>query len=322
MEDIALTNTLLDIKTNIYDDCLNLTNNNTKKISSNNNSNNNNNNQNNNYYHNQRHHNINSSNTSLISNPTSQQAANNLSLILLRKNKKTNSHLKFKYNLPVEIIDYDNLNLNHLSNFTTTTTTTTTTSSSATTNSNLNLNSTLNTSTTDINQLDANSTNMNANNKMIPLTNKSPMLKQQQQNTLTTVSETNPKQHAANTSNSNIMGQINSSNSTLNRPNHSNNNSNASLMHTQLLPNQGSEKTSFTPISSEPHFVPPKKLAAKVTSRIVFLKLGQIDTRNERYDAEAYIECSWEDDQIFKILADPNMTKNSKPELNKRNVLF
>jgi hypothetical protein len=50
----------------------------------------------------------------------------------------------------------------------------------------------------------------------------------------------------------------------------------------------------------------------KVTSRIVFLKVGQIDTRNERYDAEAYIECFWEDDQIFKLLADPNMAKNGK----------
>lgn len=50
----------------------------------------------------------------------------------------------------------------------------------------------------------------------------------------------------------------------------------------------------------------------RITSRIVFLKVGQVDTRNERFDAEAYVECSWEDDQIFKILADPNMAKNSK----------
>jgi hypothetical protein len=55
----------------------------------------------------------------------------------------------------------------------------------------------------------------------------------------------------------------------------------------------------------------PVKKPIKVTSRIVFLKVGQIDTRNERYDAEAYIEASWEDEKIYKILADPNMTKNS-----------
>lgn len=49
----------------------------------------------------------------------------------------------------------------------------------------------------------------------------------------------------------------------------------------------------------------------KVTCRIVFLKLGQIDTKNERYDAEAYVEAYWEDDTIFKLLSDPNMAKNS-----------
>lgn len=54
----------------------------------------------------------------------------------------------------------------------------------------------------------------------------------------------------------------------------------------------------------------------KITSRLVFLKVGQIDTRNERFDAEAFIECSWEDDVLFKILADPNMAKNSNFILN------
>jgi hypothetical protein len=48
----------------------------------------------------------------------------------------------------------------------------------------------------------------------------------------------------------------------------------------------------------------------------VFLKVGQIDTRNERYDAEAYIECYWEDDQIFRVLADPNMAKNGNLKYN------
>lgn len=45
----------------------------------------------------------------------------------------------------------------------------------------------------------------------------------------------------------------------------------------------------------------------RVLSRIIFLKMGQIDTRNERYDAEAYIECTWEDDEIFKYLSSPNL---------------
>lgn len=60
----------------------------------------------------------------------------------------------------------------------------------------------------------------------------------------------------------------------------------------------------------------------RVTSRIVFLKVGQIDTRNERYDAEAYIECTWEDDEIFKVLSDPNMVKNSDNNNNKTSDSF
>ena len=52
----------------------------------------------------------------------------------------------------------------------------------------------------------------------------------------------------------------------------------------------------------------------QIRSRIVFLRIGQVDTKNERYDAEAYIECSWEDDKIFKILADPNLATNSNYE--------
>lgn len=50
----------------------------------------------------------------------------------------------------------------------------------------------------------------------------------------------------------------------------------------------------------------------RVFSRIIFLKMGQIDTRNERYDAEAYIECTWEDDEIFKYLSSPNLDKDGK----------
>jgi hypothetical protein len=45
---------------------------------------------------------------------------------------------------------------------------------------------------------------------------------------------------------------------------------------------------------------PPKKRKIIVESRIVFLKIGQIDTRNERYDAEIYLECFWNDDELYE----------------------
>jgi hypothetical protein len=89
---------------------------------------------------------------------------------------------------------------------------------------------------------------------------------------------------------------------------------NANVAHSQV--NKQPEKSEPTgKPEGESEQAPETKVVKKpvrVTSRIVFLKVGQIDTRNERYDAEAYIEASWEDDKIYKILADPNMTKNSK----------
>lgn len=44
----------------------------------------------------------------------------------------------------------------------------------------------------------------------------------------------------------------------------------------------------------------PKKRKIVVESRIVFLKIGQIDTRNERFDAEIYLESFWNDDDLYE----------------------
>lgn len=41
-----------------------------------------------------------------------------------------------------------------------------------------------------------------------------------------------------------------------------------------------------------------------VKTRIIFLKIGEIDSRNEKYNAEVFIESYWEDDQIFKSILD------------------
>ena len=114
---------------------------------------------------------------------------------------------------------------------------------------------------------------------------------QQQQNSIVTVSEINAK-------NQNTYG-VNTSNSNLNKQ------SGSQLQAYQTQSSQPKEEKTPEPMNE---IRTPKPI--KITSRIVFLKLGQVDTRNERYDAEAYIECSWEDDQIFKILSDPNLAKN------------
>lgn len=109
------------------------------------------------------------------------------------------------------------------------------------------------------------------------MTNKPPS------NTIMTVSEVNSKSSTNNSNNQNQSLNQNTSNNNV------------------VDPNSNKEVEESKPV---------KKPPIKVTSRIVFLKVGQIDTRNERYDAEAYIEASWEDEKIYKILADPNMIKN------------
>jgi hypothetical protein len=123
-------------------------------------------------------------------------------------------------------------------------------------------------------------------------------------NSLTTVSEVPP-------------GSSNGSNSQLNR---------GMSLHGGPRPQSGISPARPTSLASSADNVrkdPPSAQTApatdskppvRITSRIVFLKVGQVDTRNERYDAEAYIECFWEDDQIFKILSDPNMAKNGKSQ--------
>lgn len=95
MDDIALTNTLLENKINICDENILLNNNSLSNTLDTNKNNNNKPNKNANVY--QTPH----KNSLLASNFTEQ--------INQRRNKKTNSYLKHKYNLPVEIIDYDNI---------------------------------------------------------------------------------------------------------------------------------------------------------------------------------------------------------------------
>jgi hypothetical protein len=263
MEAIALTNTLIESKINIYDENSNL-------ISSINNQNNSVNNNNS----------LNTNNSITSPNITEK--------ISLRKNnsnntnKKSNHHFhhhsKQKYNLPVEIIDYDNIEDNN------------NTHNSSSVDHFYNNNLPLHASNSDLRKGELNITllsstiktssnnSLNMNNKMQQHQSGNRMVKPQN---ITTVSEINNNNSRLNSNNNNI-----------------NSNVLPVISSTQKLTPNGETCPSI------------KKQPAKVTSRIVFLKLGQVDTRNERYDAEAYIECSWEDDQIFKILADPNMTKN------------
>jgi hypothetical protein len=44
------------------------------------------------------------------------------------------------------------------------------------------------------------------------------------------------------------------------------------------------------------------KKPVKIYCRIIFIKIGEVDSRNERFAAEAFVEAIWEDEQIFKQL--------------------
>ncbi len=85
--------------------------------------------------------------------------------------------------------------------------------------------------------------------------------------------------------------------------------SSATMLTNPNLMNQGGNTTNNNSNSESATSAQLNKNspAVKIISRIIFVKMGQIDTRNERFDAEAYIECSWEDDQIFKYLSSPSI---------------
>lgn len=54
-----------------------------------------------------------------------------------------------------------------------------------------------------------------------------------------------------------------------------------------------------------------KILAVEVESRVNFTKLGEIDTKNEKFAAEAYIECKWCDKNVLKHFIDFNFLESS-----------
>lgn len=54
-----------------------------------------------------------------------------------------------------------------------------------------------------------------------------------------------------------------------------------------------------------------KNSAVQVESRVNFTKLGEIDTKNEKFAAEAYIECRWCDKKVLKNFIEFNFLESS-----------
>lgn len=55
-----------------------------------------------------------------------------------------------------------------------------------------------------------------------------------------------------------------------------------------------------------------KKKPVEVFCRTIFLKVGEVDSKNEKFTAEAFIESYWEDDAILKHLLSSKAMLNSK----------
>jgi hypothetical protein len=64
-------------------------------------------------------------------------------------------------------------------------------------------------------------------------------------------------------------------------------------------------------VSNELKLSAAKQEPVIVETRIVFLKIGQIDTRNERYDAEAFVESTWLDNKLYDQLINKNTDTTS-----------
>jgi hypothetical protein len=49
-----------------------------------------------------------------------------------------------------------------------------------------------------------------------------------------------------------------------------------------------------------------------VKGKIIFTRIGEINTKAERFDSEIYYECSWEDDKLFEIFYNSQNFSNLK----------
>lgn len=66
------------------------------------------------------------------------------------------------------------------------------------------------------------------------------------------------------------------------------------------------------PVAKINELVVKQSLPKIVHTRIVFLKLGEIDTRNEKYSAHVQIDSSWDDDDLFKTIFDTKLNNIRK----------
>lgn len=59
----------------------------------------------------------------------------------------------------------------------------------------------------------------------------------------------------------------------------------------------------------------PKKSRAapiRIECKIIFVRIIEVDSKNEKFNAECVIECAWNDDKLMKTLLDPELVSKRK----------
>ncbi|CAF0736813.1 unnamed protein product [Brachionus calyciflorus] len=68
----------------------------------------------------------------------------------------------------------------------------------------------------------------------------------------------------------------------------------------------------------------PKKIKTnpiRIECKILFVKIVEVDSKNEKFDAECIVECCWNDDKLMKALLDPDLlTKQEKGFIDTSNL--
>lgn len=96
-----------------------------------------------------------------------------------------------------------------------------------------------------------------------------------------------------------------------------------SIIANDDLTQQKSKQTLFEYTTEKPQ----QKKPILVRGKIIFSRIGEINTKAERFDSEIYYECSWEDDKLYEIFYNSqnfsNLKRNdfqSKLDLMNKNI--
>ncbi|RNA29805.1 hypothetical protein BpHYR1_053178 [Brachionus plicatilis] len=60
----------------------------------------------------------------------------------------------------------------------------------------------------------------------------------------------------------------------------------------------------------------------RIECKIIFVRIIEVDSKNEKFNAECVVECAWNDDKLMKALLDPELPNKRKYIFNFFSLLF